>query len=105
MKRSEENENLNGDFLTLAPPSPISYPPSMSKSSPTFLAFHNQVCPESEYLSLHVGKLRSHFSHFGIFIIGLITLIPIVVLSLSLTPYTYKPFSLVAIQTLIVPFC
>ncbi|CAJ1957519.1 unnamed protein product [Sphenostylis stenocarpa] len=41
-KRSEENENFNGDFLSLAPPSPASYPPSKSKSSSTFLPFHNQ---------------------------------------------------------------
>ncbi|KAH1144490.1 hypothetical protein GLYMA_12G228100v4 [Glycine max] len=41
-KRREENENFNGDFLTLAPPSPTSYPPSKSKLSSTYLAFHNQ---------------------------------------------------------------
>ncbi|KAG4971759.1 hypothetical protein AAZX31_13G254200 [Glycine max] len=41
-KRREENENFNGDFLTLAPPSPTSYPPSKSKLSLTFQAFHNQ---------------------------------------------------------------
>jgi len=58
-KRSEENENFSGDFLTLAPPSPTSYAPSKSMSSSTLLAFQNQVCPEFEFLSL-----INHFSPF-----------------------------------------
>ncbi|XP_020231373.1 uncharacterized protein LOC109811937 [Cajanus cajan] len=40
-KRSEENGNFNGDFLTLAPPTPTSYPPSKSMLTSTYLAFHN----------------------------------------------------------------
>lgn len=51
-RRSQENENFNGDFLTLAPPSPTSYQPPKSKPSSTLLAFQNenQVCPEFEFL-------------------------------------------------------
>lgn len=56
-KRSEENENFSGDFLTLAPPSPISYPPSMSKSSPTFLSFQTQGNVEDQIPTPPVHRL------------------------------------------------
>ncbi|KAK7272571.1 hypothetical protein RJT34_29250 [Clitoria ternatea] len=50
-KRNKENENFKGDFLSLAPPSPPSCPPSKFKTSSSFLAFHNQGYPEFESLS------------------------------------------------------
>ncbi|KAE9585156.1 hypothetical protein Lalb_Chr25g0286021 [Lupinus albus] len=45
-KSNKESENFNGNFLTLAPPSPTSCPPSKLKSSPTFLPFHNHQYPQ-----------------------------------------------------------
>ncbi|KAK7401786.1 hypothetical protein VNO78_13555 [Psophocarpus tetragonolobus] len=56
-KRSEENENFNGDFLTLAPPSPTSYPPSRPKSSSTYPAFHNQDNVEDQIPTPPVYRL------------------------------------------------
>ncbi|CAL0326523.1 unnamed protein product [Lupinus luteus] len=50
-KCHRESENFNGNFLTLAPPSPSPCPPSKLKSSPTSLAFHNHQYPEFEYRS------------------------------------------------------
>ncbi|XP_057742283.1 uncharacterized protein LOC130960822 [Arachis stenosperma] len=47
-KRSKENENFNGDFLTLAPPTPTSSPPSQTKPFSAFLEIPNQDNPESE---------------------------------------------------------
>ncbi|KAK7335099.1 hypothetical protein VNO80_26870 [Phaseolus coccineus] len=56
-KRSEENENFNGDFLTLAPPSPTSYPPSKSMPSSTLLAFQNQGNVEEQIPAPPVYRL------------------------------------------------
>ncbi|MED6111471.1 hypothetical protein PIB30_052594 [Stylosanthes scabra] len=45
-KRNKENENFNVDFLSLAPPTPISCPPSRMKPFSPFLGFPNQDYPE-----------------------------------------------------------
>ncbi|MED6218771.1 hypothetical protein PIB30_029739 [Stylosanthes scabra] len=45
-KRKKQSENFNGDFLSLAPPTPTSCPPSRMKPFSPFLAFPNQDYPE-----------------------------------------------------------
>ncbi|TKY49151.1 WAS/WASL-interacting protein family member [Spatholobus suberectus] len=56
-KRNEEDENFSGDFLTLAPPSRTSYPPSKSKSSSTFLAFPSEGNVEDQIPTPPVYRL------------------------------------------------
>ncbi|XP_014500403.1 uncharacterized protein LOC106761368 [Vigna radiata var. radiata] len=56
-KRSEENESFNGDFLTLAPPSPTSYQPPKSTPSSTLIAFQNQGNVEEQIPAPPVYRL------------------------------------------------
>ncbi|XP_057726474.1 protein SPEAR2-like [Arachis stenosperma] len=50
-KRNKENENFIGHFLTLAPPTSTSSPPSKTKPFSAFLAIPNKDNPESESTS------------------------------------------------------
>ncbi|XP_004489055.1 uncharacterized protein [Cicer arietinum] len=59
-KRNKGIKDLDGNFLTLATPSPISCPPSQLNSSKP-LAFNNQECPELE--SPHQVKEKTEDQH------------------------------------------